>query len=112
MATTYKILGQVLSSGAIGTEAVVYTVPSTKASAVISTLSICNTGATAATFNIAIRQGGAALSAKQYFAYGVTVPAASTINYTNGITLAQGDIVGIYSSSALLAAQAFGSEIV
>lgn len=112
MATTYKILGQSNpATGSASTEAALYSVASGKTGAVLSTISVCNTGASAATYNIAIRQGGATLTTKQYFVYGATIPANTTTTYTVGITLATNDIVGVYTASTSLAFQAFGSEL-
>ena len=114
MATTYKILGQINpSSGNINTEATLYS-PSNTANAtgaVVSTISVCNTGSAAATYNIAIRQGGSSLSTKQYLCYSVTIPGYTTTTYTIGVTLAATDVIGVYTSSSNLAVQAFGSEL-
>ena len=52
MATTYKVLGQ--SNPAATTATTLYTVPSAT-STVISTITICNQAATAATFRVAVR---------------------------------------------------------
>jgi hypothetical protein len=112
MATAYKILGQANpTSGSASTEVALYTVASPKTGAVLSTISVCNTTSSAATYSIAIRQGGATLSTKQYFASGTTIPANTTTTYTVGLTLATNDVVGVYSSSTGLAFQAFGSEL-
>lgn len=108
MATTYKVLAQSAPSATTATD--VYTVGSGK-SAVISTVTVCNRAATAATYRIAIRVAGSALSNEEYIAYDATVPANDTIALTLGITLAATDVVTVYASSANLSFNLFGSEI-
>jgi hypothetical protein len=109
MATTYKVLAQSAPSATTATD--VYTVGSGK-SAVVSTVTVCNRAATAATYRIAIRVAGSALSNEEYIAYDATVPANDTIALTLGITLAATDVVTVYGSSANLSFNLFGSEIV
>jgi len=112
LATAYKILGQVNPTSGVGTnESVIYSVNSNVLGSVISTITVCNTSSNTATYNIAVRQGGATLSTKQYIAYGASVAAGETITYTLGITLAPNDLIGAYSTSTGLAFQAFGSEL-
>jgi glucose-6-phosphate dehydrogenase assembly protein OpcA len=108
MATTYKVLGQ--SNPAATTATTLYTVPSAK-SAVVSTITICNQAATSATYRIAIRPAGAALTASQYIAYDATVTANNSTNITIGVTLATTDIITVYASSATVSFAAFGTEI-
>lgn len=108
MATTYKVLGQ--SYPAATTPTTLYTVPSSK-SAVVSTISVCNTGSTQDTIRISVRIGGASATDAQYIAYGDTVAPGSTYALTIGITLATTDVVTIYSTTGTSAFNAFGSEI-
>jgi len=109
MATTYKILAQ--SAPAATTPVLLYGPVGAGLSTVVSTLAICNRGATSATYRISLRQSGDADATKQYLVYDATIPANSTASYTLGITLAANDAVYIYSSNANLSFQAFGSEI-
>lgn len=109
MATTYKVLGQ--SNPAATTNTNLYTVPASTAS-VVSTITICNQTAVAATFRIAVRPLGATLAAQHYVAYDVAVGAADTTALTLGITVATTDIITVYASTATLSFSAFGSEIV
>jgi len=102
-----KVLGQVNPSATTATT--LYTVPSAK-SAVISTLTICNQAASAATFRVAVRPGGATLAAVHYVAYDVTVGAADTTALTLGITLATTDVVTVYASTSTLSFHAYGDE--
>jgi hypothetical protein len=108
MPTTYKVLGQVNPAATTATTA--YTVPSATQT-VVSTISICNQASTAATYRIAIRVGGSALSAEEYIVYGATVPASDSTFITAGLTLGAADVVTVYSSSANLSFNLFGSEI-
>ena len=108
MATTYKVLGQSAPSATTDTD--VYTVPSAT-EAVISTITVANRAATAATYRIAIRPDGATIANEHYIAYGASVPANDTIALTLGITLDAADVVTVYASSADLSFGIFGSEI-
>lgn len=108
MATTYKVLGQVLPSATTATT--LYTVPSAT-QAVVSTIVIANQAASAATFRIAVRVAGATLEAKQYVAYDVSVGASDSTALTLGITLGAADVVTVYASTATVSFTAFGSEI-
>ena len=102
-----KVLGQVNPSATTATT--LYTVPSAK-SAVVSSLTICNQTATAATFRIAVRPAGATLAAVHYVAYDVTVGASDTTALTLGITLATTDVITVYASTSTLSFHAYGDE--
>lgn len=108
MATTYKVLGQSAPSATTNTD--VYTVPSAT-EAVISTITIANRDASAATYRIAIRPDGATIANQHYIAYGASVPANDTIALTLGITANAADVITVYASSANLSFNVFGSEI-
>jgi len=108
MATTYKVLGQ--SNPSATTATTLYTVPSATQS-VVSTITVCNQAASAATYRIAVRVAGAALAATQYIAYDVSLPANATDTLTLGVTLGATDVITVYASSATMSFSAFGSEI-
>jgi hypothetical protein len=108
MPTTYKVLGQ--SNPAATTDTTLYTVGAGK-SAVVSTISVTNQAASAATFRIAIRPAGESIVAKHYIAYGSTVAANDTTAFTIGVTLAATDVITVYASTTTLSFNAFGSEI-
>jgi hypothetical protein len=108
MATTYKVLGQVNPSATTATTA--YTVPSATQT-VVSSISVCNQASSAATYRIAVRPAGATLAAQHYIVYGATVPASDTTVLTIGLTLGATDVVTVYSSSATVSFNLFGSEI-
>jgi glucose-6-phosphate dehydrogenase assembly protein OpcA len=108
MPTVYKVLGQ--SNPAATTATTLYTVPAATQS-VVSTVTVCNQAATAATYRIAIRVAGAALATSQYIAYDVSLPANASDTLTLGITVGATDVITVYSSSATMSFAAFGSEI-
>ena len=108
MPTTYKVLGQ--SNPSATTATTLYTVPSST-SAVVSTIAVCNQGASAATFRIAIRPAGASLAAQHYIAYDSSVTANNTTFITIGATLATTDVITVYASNTSLSFSAFGTEI-
>ena len=108
MPTEYRVLGQSIPSA--NTLTTLYTVPTAK-QAVVSTVSICNQAATAATFGIAIRQAGATQTASQYIAMGATAPANDTIVLTLGLTLTASDVVSVSASTATVSFGCFGSQI-
>ena len=107
MASTYKVLGQVIPAAATATT--LYTVPSAT-QAVASTLTICNQGVTT-TVRVAIRPAGATLAAQHYIMYNTTVNANDTLFLTIGIALAITDVVTVYAGTATVSFSLFGSEI-
>ena len=108
MATTYKVLGQ--SNPSATTATTLYTVPAAT-TAVVSSISVANLTATAATFRIAVRVAGATLANSRYNGYNSTVGASDSTIITVGLTLAATDVITVYASTANLVFQAFGSEI-
>ena len=108
MATTYKVLGRSALSATTNTD--VYTVGAGK-QAVVSSITICNRGALAATYRIAVRPDGAALDNQHYIVYDVAIAANDTTVLTIGLTLGDTDVVTAYASTANLSIGVFGSEI-
>lgn len=108
MATSYKVLGQVAPSATTATTA--YTVPSATET-VVSTIAVCNRGASAGTYRIAIRPDGATLANEHYIAYDTAITANNSTMITIGITLNAADVVTVYASSANFSFSLFGSEI-
>ena len=107
MATTYKVLAQ--SNPSATTETTLYTAG---AAAVVSTIAICNQTGSSATYRIAVRPSAdGSTAAKHWIVYGATVAANDSTMLTLGITLASGDKIQIYASTANLSFSAFGSEI-
>jgi len=108
MPTTYKVLGQVAPGATTATTA--YTVPSAT-QAVVSTIAVANRGASSATYRIAIRVAGSALSNEEYIAYDTAITANNSTMITIGITLGATDVITVYASTADLSFNVFGSEI-
>lgn len=102
------MLGQVNPSATTATTA--YTVPSATET-VISTITVANLGPAPATYRIAVRPNGATLENKHYIVYDSTVAPQSTDTLTLGITLDASDVVTVYTNSATMAFNLFGSEI-
>lgn len=108
MAQAYKVLAQ--SAPAATTNTDLLTVGAGK-SVVASTLSVCNRGATAATYRVAVRPAGAAIANQHYLIYDANILARDTATLSVGFTLATTDVVTIYASSANLSFSIFGVEI-
>ena len=108
MATNYKVLGQALPAANTATS--LYTVP-TNTQAVVSNIHVCNTGAAAATYRIAIRPSGAALSSVHYYAFDAAIAPGKNGSYVEGLTLGAGDVITVLSNTGTVTFHAFGSEI-
>jgi hypothetical protein len=109
MASTYKVLAQAAPSAT--TESTLYTVPSGY-SAVVSTIAVANQAGSSGTYRIAVRPAAdASTSQKHWIVYGATVGASDSIMLTLGLTLAAGDLIRVFASSADMSFSVFGSEI-
>ena len=108
MPTVYKVLAQLAPSATTNTT--LYTVPA-GTSTVISTITVCNRGTSAASYRIAVRPSGATLSNEDYLAYDVAIAANDTTALTLGITLTATDVITVYTSTANFSFNVFGSEI-
>jgi hypothetical protein len=109
MATAYKVLAQ--AAPAATTETTLYTTPALT-STIVSTIAISNQAGTSGTYRIAVRPAAdASTTQKHFIVYGATVGASDSILLTLGITLAAGDLIRVYASSADMAFSAFGSEL-
>lgn len=107
MATTYKVLGQVIP--AANTDTTLYNVPAAT-QAICSTLTVCNQGVST-TIRIAVRPAGAVISAQHYNVYELAINANDTLPLTLGITLAATDVVTVRSGTATVSFNLYGSEI-
>jgi hypothetical protein len=109
MPTNYKVLGQ--SAPANTSNADLYTVPAAT-QAVVSTISVTNDTATAATARVFIRVAGAAAGLTNALVYDTSFPPNSTTALTFGITLGATDVISVRTGTAdALTFMAFGSEI-
>lgn len=108
MATTYKVLGQ--AAPAATTETDLYTVPASTMT-VASTIVVANRSSTAATFRISVSANGAATATKDYIVYDASLAGNAFLAVTIGLTIDSTDKIRVYSSTANLSFNAFGSEI-
>jgi len=108
MAVVYKTLGQ--SAPAATTETDLYTVPAST-STIVSSLLVCNRGASNATFRVSISLAGGATATKDYLYYDVIIPPNDTFIATIGATMATTDKIRVYASNASLSFSAWGSEL-
>jgi hypothetical protein len=105
----YKVLGRKAAAATTAEE--LYATPSSSA-AVVSTIVIANRAATAKTYRIAVKPAtGTTLANEHYLAYDVAIAANDSTALTLGITLAAGNVIVTYASSADLTFTAFGSEL-
>jgi hypothetical protein len=102
---TYKVLAQ--NAPTATTATTLYTATN---AVIVSSLNVANTGGAADTIRIAVRPAGATLANQHYLVYGVQVPSGSVFTYTGGLTLANTDVITIYSTTGTSSFSAFGSE--
>ena len=102
---TYKVLAQ--SAPAAVTATTLYTATN---ATIISTLNVANFGSVQDTIRIAVRPAGATLANQHYIAFGVPLSAGAVFSIQGGITLANTDVVTVYSTSGGSSFSAFGSE--
>ena len=107
MATT-KVLGQSYPSSATATT--LYTCGVANGT-VVSTINVANLSANNDTVRIAVRPAGATLANQHYLTYGITVPSNGQYAFTAGVTLANTDVLTIYSTNGTCAFSAFGQEL-
>lgn len=109
MAETLKVLGQL--AAAATTAETLYSVPPAT-TAVVSSIVVCNRGATATTFRLSISVPPDGTEAtKQYLYYDVALPANDTFVCTLGISLGAVNLIRTYAGAAQVSFTAFGEEI-
>lgn len=109
MAFGYKILGQ--AAPADTNSANLYTVPA-GTETIVSTIAIANITATDATYDIHVREAGAAISDGNLLVKGATVSANTTTVVSIGVTLSATDIVSVTSGTgSAITYHAFGTEV-
>ena len=109
MATeTVKSPSYVLPSA--NTLTTLYTVPSST-QAVVSTINVCNTASTDATYRIAVVPSGVSITNANYLVYNATITGNETVAFTQGLTMAAGDVLSVFASTASVAFNAFKMEI-
>lgn len=95
MAETWGMLGQSNPSATTLTD--VYTVPASHRATV--KVFVAERNAVASTFRVSVAVGGASDAASQYLTYNKAIGANETAEIGN-ITLAAGDVVRVYASTA------------
>ena len=109
MATAYKY-SQIQGTAGVTTYATLYTTPSAT-EAVISSIAICNTDSSSATYRVAITTTEGTPSASEWTVYDATVDANDTIFLTVGISLDALKFIRVSSSASTVTFTAFVSEI-
>jgi len=104
---TYKVIAQSNPSAAALTD--IYTVPALT-QAVISTIIVANRG-NANTFRIAIAVAGTPDAYEQYIAYDAEISKNGVQEFTIGATLGAGDKIRVYTPTAGISVNVFGTEI-
>jgi hypothetical protein len=107
MTETLRVLGQ--SNPPASTLTPLYTCG--VIAAAVSSITVCNQDVVNATFNVSIAVGGAADAPQQYLYYQLQITPSDTFTATLGLTLANSDQVRVFSTSANMSFQIFGSEI-
>lgn len=111
MPTNYKY-ASVQGTASTGTYATLYNAPTSPSTqSVISTICICNTAGTSATYNIGFATSATTPSAADIMVSGSFVPANDTVFLTLGISLDPGRFIRVSSSASTVSFQAFVSEI-
>jgi hypothetical protein len=105
---TYKTLGQLFPADT--SEHALYTVPAATQT-VTSSLMVCNQYGTPQSFSVAVKPGGGALAAQNYIYYNIIVPPNNSLDLSNALTLAAGDVVSVICGAAsTLSFSLFGTE--
>jgi hypothetical protein len=88
-----------------------YMVPDLQgASAVVSTITISNSGSSTATYRIAVQKFGETLANKHFIAFDHTITPTSLETLTIGMTLGRQDKIIVQSDSERIVFSAFGTE--
>ena len=102
---TYKVLAQSAPSAASATT--LYTATN---ATIVSTLNAANRGNNQDSIRIAVRPAGATLANQHYIAFDVPLAANAVLSLQGGITLANTDVITVYSTTGNTSFSAFGSE--
>lgn len=102
---TYKVLAQ--SAPAATTATTLYTATN---ATIVSTLNAANRGSTQDSIRIAVRPAGASLANQHYIAFDVPLASNAVLSLQGGITLANTDVITVYSTTGNTSFNAFGSE--
>jgi len=109
MATTYTRVG-VQGTASVSTYTTLYNTTAGK-SAVLSTIAIVNTSASAQTYRIGFDTTAGTPDATEWLAYGTSVPANDAVYLSIGVSIPENTYIRVSSSSDTVTFQAFISEI-
>jgi hypothetical protein len=104
----YRLLGQ--SAPAATTLTSLYTC-GTAVQTVVSTIAVCNRGASAGTYRISIRPSGDAENNGQYIVFDTSCSSKDSVMLTLGISLSASDVITVFASTSDFTFNAFGVEI-
>jgi hypothetical protein len=112
MAATYKQLGAAAGSGTIGTAAQLYAASATAStSTIISSIVICNTSSSSATYTIAVNTATATYATGRYVVFQATIAGNDTIALTLGLVLDPTNrFLNVSSSAASVNFSVYGVE--
>lgn len=102
---TYKVLAQAAPAAVTAT-----TLLTATSATIVSTLNVANFGNTQDTIRIAVRPAGATLADQHYIAFGIPLSAGAVFSIQGGITLANTDVITVYSTTGGSAFSAYGSD--
>ena len=112
MPTVYKQLGAAAGNGTIGTAANLYSASATAGtSTVVSSIVICNTSSSAATYRIAINTASATFAAGRYIVFEASIAGNDTVALTLGVVLDPTNrFLNVSSSSTAVNFSVYGAE--
>jgi hypothetical protein len=112
MASTYKQLAAAAGNGVIATAANLYSASGTAGtSTIISSIVICNTSASSATYTIAINIASATYAAGRYVVFQAAIAGNDTVALTLGLVMDPTNrYLNVSSSSASVNFSAYGAE--
>lgn len=113
MPTTYKQIGAAAGNGVIGTGAQLYAASGTAAtSTVVSSIVICNTSASSATYTIAVNTASATYATGRYVVFQATIAGNDTVALTLGLVLDPTNrYLNVSSSTTSVNFSAYGAEL-
>lgn len=112
MPVAYKQLGAAAGNGVIGTAAQLYAASATAGtSTIVSSIVICNTSASSATYTIAINVATATYAAGKYVVFQATIAGNDTVALTLGLVLDPTNrFLNVSSSAAAVNFSVYGVE--
>jgi hypothetical protein len=92
-----------------GVETDLYAIPAGVASALVSSLVVCNRANAAATFRISISPGGLPTASRDYVYFDAPVRALGTFGATLGLTPSPGSVIRVFAGSSTLSFSVWGT---